>query len=59
MTRHPRINIDDIISGVDRVGLSITECIELAKAALRRRSDLAYKILLGLRNNSAIYSDLI
>jgi hypothetical protein len=52
-TRCPWINIDDILSGVDRVSHSITECIELAEAALRRPNDSARQIPFGLRNTSA------
>jgi hypothetical protein len=59
MTRHPPINIDDIISGVDRVARSIVECLELVETALHHPCGSAYRIPFGLRNNITIYSDQI
>jgi hypothetical protein len=59
ITHGPPINIYDIISRVDCVGCSITECIELVETALHRPRDSADRIPLGLHNNSAIYLDPI
>jgi hypothetical protein len=41
------------------LSLSITECIELAEAALDRPNNSARHIAFGLHNNSTIYSDQI
>jgi hypothetical protein len=59
MTRRPWININDVLSGVDRASHSISECIELTEAALCHPNDLACQSLFGFRNNSTIYSDQI
>lgn len=55
----PRLDINDILAGLDRVDLSLAECINMAEAALRRPGDSADRFPYGLRNGAATYSDQI
>ena len=57
-TRRPVISNKDLISGIDRVTRSITECIQLGENALGRPGNSAL-VLYGLRSNSAAYSDQV
>ncbi|RLN39899.1 hypothetical protein C2845_PM01G39820 [Panicum miliaceum] len=58
-TCRPRINIDDILAGLDRVDASLAECIGLAESALRRPRGLVPQAQFGLRSSSSVYSDQI
>ena len=61
---HPRvthrlaISNDDLISEIDCVTRSITECIQLSENVLGHPGDAASAIY-SLRNNSAVYSDKV
>lgn len=58
-TCRPRLNIDDIPTGLDRVDLSLTECISMSEAALHRPDDPVTRPIFGLGNGASIYSDQI
>jgi len=52
------ISSDNLISQINRVGRFIAECIQLSENALHRHGN-SVRMSFGLRNNSAVYSDLL
>ncbi|RLN13091.1 retrotransposon protein, putative, Ty3-gypsy subclass [Panicum miliaceum] len=58
-TRRPRINIDDILAGLDRVDAFLAECIGLAESALRRPRGSAAQAPFRLRSSSSVCLDQI
>ena len=56
--RRPAASADDLISQIDRVSRSITECIRLSEDTLRHRND-PDRFPFRLRNATTTYSDQI
>ena len=58
MIRRPVASADDLISQIDLVGRSITECIRLGEDTLRHHND-PDRVPFGLHNAATTYSDQI